>query len=64
MKSEGVISDLALMFLLFIISQIIESFVSWTFMSGHGYATGLWYFAMLSALIGFDTDKGFSDEKI
>ena len=64
MKDEGVLSDLALLFLLFIISQIIESFVSWTFMSGHGFATGLWYFAMLSALVGFYENKELSDTKI
>jgi len=58
MKSEGIISDFALMLLLYIISQIIESFVSWTFMSGHGFATGLWYFAMLSALIGLNKKTG------
>ncbi len=62
MKSEGVLSDLALLFLLYIISQIIESFVSWTFMSGHGFAIGLWYFAMLSALVGFNKNKGLSNE--
>jgi hypothetical protein len=54
MNANGVLSDLALMLLLFIISQIIESFVSWTFMSGHGFTTGLWYFALLSALLGFN----------
>jgi hypothetical protein len=53
MNSEGVISNLALIFLLYIISQIIQSFIDWTFMSGHGFAIGLWYFAMLSALSGF-----------
>jgi hypothetical protein len=53
MKSEGIVSDLALMLLLYIISEFIESFVSWTFLSGHGLATGLWYFALLSALSSF-----------
>jgi len=64
MKSEGVISDLALMFLIYIISQIIESFVSWTFMSHHGFAIGFWYFAMLSALVGFKKNTELSAEKI
>ena len=50
MKCDGVISDLALMLLLYIISQFIESFVSWTFLSGHGVTTGFWYFAILSSL--------------
>lgn len=52
-RSDNTInSDMALVLLLFIISQIIEGFVSWTFMSGHGYVTGLWYFSILSVLIG------------
>jgi O-antigen ligase len=50
-NSEKAISDMALLFLLYIISQIIESFVSWTFMSGHGLTTGFWYFGMLSAIL-------------
>jgi len=50
-KAEGIFSDFGLLFFVFIISQIIEGFVSWTFLSGHGFATGLWYFAMLSAII-------------
>lgn len=50
-QSQGLISDLFLFILIFIISQIIESFFSWTFLSRHGFATGLWYFAMLSVLI-------------
>jgi O-antigen ligase len=64
MKSEGALSDLALFFLLFIISQIVESFVSWTFLNGHGFAVGLWYFAMLSALFGFNKSKLLSKNKI
>lgn len=64
MKSEGVLSDLGLLFLLYIISQVIESFVSWTFMSGHGFATGLWYMGMLSALMGFSERNDLSVRKI
>lgn len=59
MKSDGIIADLALMFLLYIISQFIESFVSWSFLSGHGLAIGLWYFAILSALSGFNKVNRF-----
>jgi hypothetical protein len=62
MKSEGVLSELALLFLLFIISQMIQSFIDWTFMSGHGFAIGLWYFAMLSALVGFYKNTDLSGE--
>jgi hypothetical protein len=64
MKSEGVISKLALIFLLFIISQLFQSIIDWTFLSGHGFAIGLWYFAMLSALIGFEGNKEVSGENI
>ena len=64
MRSDGILANLALFILLYIISQIIESFVSWTFMSAHGLATGLWYFAVLSALLGFEKNKGLDDEEI
>lgn len=57
MRSDGVLSDLGLLFFLYIFSQVIESFVSWTFMSGHGFATGLWYLGMLSAILGFSKNK-------
>jgi O-antigen ligase len=50
-QTKGPISDLFLFILIFICSQVIESFFSWTFLSRHGFATGLWYFAMLSVLI-------------
>jgi hypothetical protein len=53
MKSDGVVSDLALLVLLYLFSQIIESFIDWIFMSEHGYATGLWYFAILSLILGY-----------
>jgi hypothetical protein len=53
-SSDGIVSDLGLMLLLYIISQVIEGFVSWTFLSGHGLATGLWYFSLVSALSVFN----------
>ena len=56
-RSDGFISYLALLILLMIISQIIESFVSWTFMSQHGFANGLWYFAILSVLLGYKKNE-------
>jgi len=64
LKSDGVLSDLALMFILFIFSQFIESFVSWTFLSAHGFTTGLWYFAMLSALLGSNKIEGLLNKEI
>ena len=51
--TEGILSNLALLFLMYVFSQIIESFVSWTFLSGHGFTIALWYFAMLSAILVF-----------
>ena len=64
MKSEGIASDLALMLLLYIISQFIECFVSWTFLSAHGLAIGFWYFAILSALPALDkTNKLVPDKE-
>lgn len=62
MKSDGIVSDLALMLLLYIISEFIESFVSWTFLSGHGLAIGLWYFALLSALSALNKKNTRVDE--
>lgn len=59
LNSEGIISNLAILFLLYLISQILESFVSWTFMSGHGLTTGLWYFALLSAILKFNKTPHF-----
>jgi len=38
------------MFMIILVSQILEGITSWTFLSGHGYATGLWYFAMVAVL--------------
>lgn len=57
MKSAGILSNLALMILLIIVSQFVESFVSWTFLSGHGFATGLWYFALLSVLMNLNMNR-------
>jgi|WetSurMetagenome_2_1015567.scaffolds.fasta_scaffold66890_2 hypothetical protein len=58
-KKDGISSQLALMLLLVIVSQLIESFVSATFMSSDRYAMGLWYLGILSAVI--IADKNFSD---
>jgi len=49
-KSTGLISHMALMFMIILVSQFLEGITSWTFLSGHGYATGLWYFAMVAVL--------------
>lgn len=60
MKSENIISDFALLIFLYTISQILEGFVSWTFLSGHGYAIGLWYLSLLSAMIFYN--KSFNKQ--
>lgn len=57
MKSEGVVSDLAMLIILYLFSQIIESFIDWIFMSEHGYAIGLWYFAILSLILGYSKNE-------
>lgn len=61
-RCDGIISDLALILLLYIISQFVESFISWTFLSGHGIAIGLWYFALLSSLSTLKTSQGVIDK--
>jgi hypothetical protein len=50
-RRDGIISQLALLFLLVLVSQVIESFISSTFMSYDRYAMGLWYLAMTSFLL-------------
>ncbi|MFC2081156.1 O-antigen ligase family protein [Bacteroidota bacterium] len=50
-KSQGLLANLSILLFLILISQIIGSFFSWTFLSGHGFAIGLWYFAILSSLL-------------
>lgn len=57
MKNDGLIAIFALFFFIYSISEILESFVSWTFLSEHGFVTGLWYFAGLSWLLGFNVQK-------
>jgi len=63
MKSDGVVADLALIFLIYIFSQVVQSFIDWTFMSGHGFAIGLWYFAFVSALVGFSKKNELMTDK-
>lgn len=59
MKRDDVLSKLASMLLLVIVSQLLESFVSSTFLSSERFGLGLWYLGMLSALIL--ADKNYSD---
>ncbi len=60
MRTEGIISNMALFLLLIVISQSIESFTSWTFLSPNRYAMGLWYFGMLSALLKISKEQDVS----
>jgi O-Antigen ligase len=64
MKRDDVLSKLALLFLLVIVSQVIESFVSATFLSTDRYAMGLWYLGVLSALLLADKNHIDSTTKV
>jgi hypothetical protein len=57
LKNDGIVSQFALLLLLVIVSQLIEGFTSWIFMSPNRFAMGLWYFGILSALIEFVKEK-------
>ena len=64
MKAHGVLSHFGLLFFLVIVSQMIESFASWTFLNPGHLAMGLWYFGVLSALSGFNKRHEVQIEKI
>jgi len=51
LKTDGITSQLALLLLLTIASQIVEGFTSFGIMSPSRFALGLWYFGILSGLI-------------
>lgn len=57
LNSSGIYSQFALVIFLTIVSQIMESFINWTFMSPSRFALGLWYFGFLSALINLNDRK-------
>jgi len=63
-KSQGILSDLTLLLLLVMISQIMESFVSWTFLCGDSYATGFWYFAFLSVIVKMGSNDRFVKKEL
>lgn len=50
-RTDGTSSDLALLFFLTTVSQISESFTSWTFMSPDRAPLSFWYFAVFSGLL-------------
>lgn len=51
LRTDGLVSQLSLMLLLTLISQVIEGFTSYTIMSPSRFAMALWYFGILSALL-------------
>jgi hypothetical protein len=57
MKRNDILSKLALLLLLIIVSQLVESFVSETFLISDRYALSFWYFGMLSALLLADKNS-------
>lgn len=63
MERDGVLSQLALLLLLVIVSQVIESFISSTFLSTDRYVMGLWYLGILSALLLADKNSNDSTTK-
>ena len=64
MKNTGILSQFGLLLFLVIISQMLESFTSWTFLNPGHFALGLWYFAFLSALMGFSKEYTLEFENI
>ncbi len=64
LRNDGIVSQFALLLLLIIVSQLIEGFTSWIFMSPNRFAMGLWYFGVLSALIEFVKEKKERSESI
>lgn len=63
MKRDDVLSQLALLILLVIVSQVLESFISSTFMSSDRYVMGLWYLGILSTLLLADKNHNDSTTK-
>ena len=64
MRSDGVLSKFGLVLFLTIVSQVGESFASWTFLNPGHLPMGLWYFAVLSALSGFNKRDVVQIEKV
>jgi hypothetical protein len=63
MKRDDVLSQLALLILLVIVSQVLESFISSTFLSSDRYVMGLWYLGILSTLLLADKNLNDSTTK-
>jgi hypothetical protein len=64
MRRDGILSKFGLVLFLTIVSQVGESFTSWTFLNPGHLAMGLWYFAFLSALSGFNKTYDVQLEKV
>jgi len=63
LKNTGILSQFGLLLFLVVLSQMMESFTSWTFLNPGHFALGLWYFAVLSALTGFSNEYTLEFEK-
>lgn len=56
-KTDSVLSKLMLVLLLVTVSQLLESIVSSTFLSGDRFAMGLWYLGILSGLLSIKENR-------
>lgn len=59
---NGLLSQLSLVLGLYAVSQLIESFVSSTFLSSTRYAMGLWYLGILSTFLTYHYDIKSKEE--
>lgn len=59
---NSILSRLSLVLGLYAVSQLIESFVSSTFLSSTRYAMGLWYLGILSMFLAFHNDNKSKEE--
>lgn len=59
---NGVLSQLSLVLGLYVVSQLIESFVSSTFLSSTRYGMGLWYLGILSTFLTYHHDIKSKEE--
>jgi hypothetical protein len=57
MRTDGIVSNLALLLLLTIFSQTIEGFTQFTIMYPNRFPLALWYFGVLSALLIYNNSK-------
>ena len=56
-NSSGEQQFFGLVFFLMIIAEFVTGFSTWTFLDPRGYVLGLWYFAVLSAVVDQDRQR-------